>query len=51
MGMQEGRETLARLKRMAGFESQSFDPQACICEVFPIKSRVVVPRLSVDLMS
>lgn len=26
VGLQESRETLLRLKRMAGFESQNFDP-------------------------
>ncbi len=32
--MQESRETLFRLQRMAGFESQNFDPQVallCTC--------------------
>ena len=28
--MQESRETLFRLQRMAGFESQNFDPQVAL---------------------
>lgn len=37
--MQESRETLFRLQRMAGFESQNFDPQvAILCTCIALQS-------------
>ena len=42
--MQESRETLFRLQRMAGFESQNFDPQvALLCTCITLQR----PRLQV----
>lgn len=40
LNVQEGRETLARLKRMAGFESQNFDPMVSL-PTLPLESRAM----------